>query len=255
MRPNRWFLNRGRPLPGLDGGVAAWFGTCTDIDTQKRAAEALSRAKNRAELLAEAETIFERSFATPHLIAGLASLAVDSFATFCFYDGAGEDGTLTRRSAVHRDPAWQRRFDEARADEWPRRSPHFPRDVFESGAGRLIAPVDDEWIDSICEDAVLADAIRALDMNSAMGVPVAIRGRSFGVLDLRAQRRRRALHARRSRQCRRVGPAGRRRCSKRPHLRALARQRRRAAAITDAVPQIFGPPDADGAIDWFNRRW
>ena len=35
----RWFLVRGRPLPALDGGVAAWFGTCTDIDTQKRAAE------------------------------------------------------------------------------------------------------------------------------------------------------------------------------------------------------------------------
>jgi PAS domain S-box-containing protein len=79
----RWFLVRGRPLPALDGSVAAWFGTATDIDTQKRAAETLAGAKNRAELLAEAETIFERSFATPHVISDLAALAVDTFASFC----------------------------------------------------------------------------------------------------------------------------------------------------------------------------
>ncbi len=38
----RWFIVRGRPLRTLDGSVASWFGTCTDIDAQKTAAEALA---------------------------------------------------------------------------------------------------------------------------------------------------------------------------------------------------------------------
>jgi PAS domain S-box-containing protein len=114
----RWFLTRGRPLPALDGTVAAWFGTATDIDAQRRANEALARAKNRAELLAGAETIFERSFATPQVIADLAALSIESFATFCYYDSIDGDA-ITRRAAVHRDPDWQHRFDTAGPDEMP----------------------------------------------------------------------------------------------------------------------------------------
>jgi PAS domain S-box-containing protein len=36
----RWMLNRARPIPGDDGGVTRWIGTCTDIDDLKRAQEA-----------------------------------------------------------------------------------------------------------------------------------------------------------------------------------------------------------------------
>ncbi len=40
----RWFLGRSRPVLGEHGKILRWFGTFTDIDGQKRAAEELSHA-------------------------------------------------------------------------------------------------------------------------------------------------------------------------------------------------------------------
>ncbi len=251
----RWFLVRGRPLPALDGTVAAWFGTCTDIDAQRRAADALARAKNRAELLAEAETVFERSFATPYVIADLAALAVVSFATVCFYDAAGEDGTLRRLAAVHRDSAWQRRFDGAGENEWPWSQPHFPAAVLDGGEARLVAPVEDAWIDTICATPGQAEAIRELTMNSAMSVPLIARGRRFGVLTLGRAGEEPPFAAD---DLATAEELARRAAAMLENARiyALSRENEsRAAAIADAVPQIFWTARADGAIDWFNRRW
>src|SRR5579883_318993 len=40
----RWFLDRGLPSTDATGRVVEWFGTCTDIDEQKRAVAALAEA-------------------------------------------------------------------------------------------------------------------------------------------------------------------------------------------------------------------
>ena len=49
----RWFLMRGEPLLDPTGRVAKWFGTCTDIDELKQAAEALQREKAFTEAVIE----------------------------------------------------------------------------------------------------------------------------------------------------------------------------------------------------------
>ena len=48
----RWFLGRACPIKDDDGRVVRWFGTCTDIDDQKRQTEVLERrvAERTAEL-------------------------------------------------------------------------------------------------------------------------------------------------------------------------------------------------------------
>ena len=45
----RWHLGRALPIKDAEGRVVKWFGTCTDIDDQKRATEELARAKEAAE--------------------------------------------------------------------------------------------------------------------------------------------------------------------------------------------------------------
>ena len=251
----RWFLMRGRPLPALDGSIAAWFGTATDIDAQKRAAEALAGAKNRAELLAEAEMIFERSFAKPHVISDLAGLAIESFATFCYYDSTSEDGELTRRAAVHRDPVWQRRFDTAGPSEVPWQRPHLPDPALSSGKARFIAPVSEEWIDAISVDTAQRDTLLALDINSIMAVPLVARGRNFGVLTFGRSAATPPFNdddlATAKELARRAATT-----LENAHIYAQSLDNeRRAAAIADAVPQIFWTARADGTIDWYNRRW
>jgi PAS domain S-box-containing protein len=251
----RWFLVRGRPLPALDGGIAAWFGTCTDIDAQRHAAEALAIAKNRAELLAEAETIFERTFTTPNVIAELAALAVGTFATVCFYDGVDDDGTLRRLAAVHRDPERQGRFDAARPDGWPWRHPRFTGTVLYDGAARLIEPVEDAWIDAVCETPELARAVRDLELNSLIAAPLIERGRRYGVLSLGrcgAEAPFTAGDLATAEELARRAAAMLENAS----IYAVSRENKeRAAAIADAVPQIFWTAGGDGAVDWFNRRW
>jgi PAS domain S-box-containing protein len=46
----RWFINRGLPLRDNSGQITRWFGTCTDIDHQKRISVELQEARNAAEV-------------------------------------------------------------------------------------------------------------------------------------------------------------------------------------------------------------
>ena len=46
----RWFLVRGLPQHDERGRIVRWFGTCTDIEDQKRAEEALRRAHDELEV-------------------------------------------------------------------------------------------------------------------------------------------------------------------------------------------------------------
>ncbi len=50
----RWFQARGLPLRDELSRIVKWFGTCTDIDDQKRAEEALRESERRFRTLAEA---------------------------------------------------------------------------------------------------------------------------------------------------------------------------------------------------------
>jgi signal transduction histidine kinase len=52
----RWTLGRALPLHDADGQIIRWFGTCTDIDDTKQAAEVLARGRAELERLVEART-------------------------------------------------------------------------------------------------------------------------------------------------------------------------------------------------------
>ena len=50
---HRWFIGRADPLRAPDGQLLRWFGTCTDIDDQKRAELALRQSEVRLQLALE----------------------------------------------------------------------------------------------------------------------------------------------------------------------------------------------------------
>ncbi|EFH88089.1 PAS domain S-box protein [Ktedonobacter racemifer] len=49
----RWFLARGMPVRDEAGQILKWFGTCTDIDEQKRAEQQLKSSRESLRVLAE----------------------------------------------------------------------------------------------------------------------------------------------------------------------------------------------------------
>ncbi|EFH83499.1 PAS domain S-box protein [Ktedonobacter racemifer] len=53
----RWFLARGVPQRNAQGTILHWFGTCTDIEDQKRIEEALHQSQERASALMNSNII------------------------------------------------------------------------------------------------------------------------------------------------------------------------------------------------------
>src|SRR5205814_2551560 len=64
----RWFLGRATPIRDESGAIIRWFGTSTDIDEQKRAAETLEHAVlERTKSLRQAvEQMEEFSYTVSH---------------------------------------------------------------------------------------------------------------------------------------------------------------------------------------------
>jgi PAS domain S-box-containing protein len=61
----RWHLGRALPVRGADGKIQKWFGTCTDIDDQRRAQDALRHSGQELEARVRARTaeLFEANAA------------------------------------------------------------------------------------------------------------------------------------------------------------------------------------------------
>jgi PAS domain S-box-containing protein len=53
----RWFLTRGAPIRDETGHIVTWFGTCTDIEDQKRTEEALRQSQKRIRALIDSNII------------------------------------------------------------------------------------------------------------------------------------------------------------------------------------------------------
>ncbi|HEX7737060.1 MAG TPA: PAS domain-containing sensor histidine kinase [Ktedonobacteraceae bacterium] len=53
----RWFLTRAMPMRDEGGHIVKWFGTCTDIEEQKRTEEALRQSQERANALMNSNII------------------------------------------------------------------------------------------------------------------------------------------------------------------------------------------------------
>jgi PAS domain S-box-containing protein len=71
----RWHLDRAVPLRDRQGRIAQWFGTCTDIEDQKRAEAALRASEGRFRAL------IEKSFDAILLLTGRGTIAYASPST------------------------------------------------------------------------------------------------------------------------------------------------------------------------------
>jgi PAS domain S-box-containing protein len=79
----RWHLSRARAMRDAEGRVLMWFGSSTDIDDQKRAAEVFKQAKEAAEAANRAKDEFlanvSHEIRTPmNAILGMTELALDT---------------------------------------------------------------------------------------------------------------------------------------------------------------------------------
>lgn len=173
----RWHLLRTVPVWGAGGAVARWYGTATDIDAQKRAADA-------GRFLAEASAALAGVVDYESTLQRVAGLAVPHFADWAAVDVTGGTGGPLRRLAVaHREPAKVRLAQELH-DRYPPDpdAPNGAAAVLRTGRAEMVGDITDEMLVRGARDADHLALVRGLGLRSYICVPLVVAGTPLGVL-------------------------------------------------------------------------
>jgi PAS domain S-box-containing protein len=186
----RWFLGRAHPVRDAQGGIIKWFGTCTDIDDQKRAADSMSFLAEAGTLLASSSLDYEAT------LAALTRLVVPRLADWCAIEILKEDGSTRQLGVAHVDPDKVRFARELRQRYPPRpEDPHGVLEVIRTGKPEFFPDISDELLVAGARDAEHLRISRELGLRSAMILPLTARERTLGALTLvNAESRRRFTH-------------------------------------------------------------
>lgn len=151
-------------------------------------AEALAeaeRARRRLGIVAEASRILATSLDYETTLANVVRLIVPAVADWCLVDVLGDDGTLRQVALAHVAPAREELARELRRRYPPSpdtQPPHPLFQVIRSGGAILQETITDDDLRARAHDAGHLALLRALDIRAHMIVPVALRGRVFGVM-------------------------------------------------------------------------
>lgn len=141
-----------------------------------------SRQSTKLAFLADAATELGSSLDYEVTLKKVARLAVPTFADWCAIDVV-DDGRLRRVAVAHVDPAKVQLATDL-AERYPpdRDAARGAWQVMRTGRSELIADITDEMIDLGAVDAEHAQMIRALQLRSALTVPLVARDRVLGVI-------------------------------------------------------------------------
>ncbi|MFP2907713.1 PAS domain-containing protein [Pyxidicoccus sp. 3LFB2] len=175
----RWFLGRARPVRDEGGRIVRWFGTCTDIDDQRRAADSMRLLDEASALLSSSPMDFEAT------LASLTRMTVPWLADWCAIELVDEDGSSRQVGVAHVDPA-KVGFAELLRQRYPP-SPEDPfgvLSVIRTGTPVLLPDIPDEVLVAGARDAEHLRISRELGLRSALLLPLIARGRTLGALTL-----------------------------------------------------------------------
>jgi PAS domain S-box-containing protein len=172
----RWFKTRGVPLRDEQGKIVYWFGTCTDIDDTKRAEETtrfLAEASATLAALVDYETTLQK----------VARLAVPHFADWCEVDMVDPDGSLRGLAVTHEDPTRTEAAQDIRRRFPPKPTdPAGPGHVFRTGQPELVSEISEPLLQTAAQNEPHLDLLRSFGLRSYICVPLAVRGKTIGVL-------------------------------------------------------------------------
>ena len=171
----RWHLTRALPQVDSSGHPLLWFGTSTDIDGQKRAAEL-------QQFLVDASTILASSLDFEASLTQIAKLSVPHVADWCAIDLV-EGGVVRRMAVAHVDPA---KVDLA-MDMVRRYPPNINENqglglVLRSGETQLVREITPEMLRSGDLAPEQRELLLSLGLRSYLGAPIKVRGTSMGAI-------------------------------------------------------------------------
>ncbi|HYO58987.1 PAS domain-containing sensor histidine kinase [Archangium sp.] len=175
----RWFLNRAIPVHDAQGRIVRWFGTCTDIDDQKRTADVHG-------FLADASALLALTLDPEETLRNLTRMIVPRLADWCTVDLVRPDETVERVAVTHTDPT-----REPLAWELARREPVDLQNatrglgyVLRTGEPELLAAIPDTALTQLARDTDSLRLLRELGLRSSIIVPLVVHGRTLGGITL-----------------------------------------------------------------------
>src|SRR4051812_32723572 len=172
----RWSVVKATPILGDDGEPVLAINVIEDVTEQREREDA-------ARFLAESSGVLSSSLDYEVTLANVARLAVPRIADWCSVDVEAEDGSIRNVAVAHADPD-----KVALAKELNRRYPPDPDDdqgvpnVLRTGRAELYPEIPDEMLVEGARDAEQLEALRRLELRSAMIVPMTARGRTLGTI-------------------------------------------------------------------------
>jgi PAS domain S-box-containing protein len=175
----RWFLCRAIPVHDPQGRIVRWFGTCTDIDDQKRTADVHG-------FLADASALLALTLDPEETLRNLTRMIVPRLADWCTVDLVRPDETVERVAVTHTEPT-----REPLAWELARREPvDLQRAtqglgyVLRTGEPELLEVIPDAVLPQFVRDADSLRLLRELGLRSSIIVPLVVHGRTLGGITL-----------------------------------------------------------------------
>ena len=171
----RWHLSRATPLHDDAGKIIRWFGTLTDIDDQRRAADG-------QRFLAEASTFLSSSLDYKTTLTNVVRLAVPTFADWCSVYLVDGDG-ITMLEAAHKDPE-----KSELAREFNRRFPPDPAatngvaEVLRTGRTDIVADITEPLIRASISDPDKLQMVLDLGFRSYICAPLRARDKNIGAI-------------------------------------------------------------------------
>ena len=170
-------LSRGVRLKDDNGATSGWAGVSLDITQRKRAIDAIA-------LLEEAGRQLMLSLDPGAILERVMAACVPRFADWAAIDIVQEDGTLRSAGVRHADP---KRLEIARELLGYPQNPNAPQGsyaVARTGKSELFTEIPTSLLEAGAQDPRHLDLLRALELKSAMIVPLIARERVIGTLTL-----------------------------------------------------------------------
>jgi PAS domain S-box-containing protein len=158
------------------GSVEGFIALVTDVTKQKR-------AEDWQRFLANATGVLASSMDYETTLQSVAQLSVPRIADHCAVYMADAGGTLRRLAVAHVDPAKLALLNDNDARfSLDRNAPIGPVQVLRTGVSELIPHVSEAAIDSFTADPEHRAAVLALNVRSAMTVPLRFRDEIMGAI-------------------------------------------------------------------------
>lgn len=175
-RSVHWIEGRGKLAFDQAGEPVQMAGICIDITRRKRTEQDLR-------FLAQASAELSGLVDYQSTLDKLAYLAVPTFADWCAVDLLDPDGSLKRVAVAHVDPE-----KVQLAHELHRRFPPDPNaptgtwNVVRTGKAELVGEITEALLEQSIQDAEYLAAIKRLGLRSYIGAPLAVHGKTLGVV-------------------------------------------------------------------------